>query len=61
MLASLESPEWHATLARRASTKDGGERALRDELEALDVQRRRVGDAVVAGAYTRAEAQGQGW
>ncbi len=56
VLASLESPSGTRPWRAGASTKDGGERALRDELEALDVQRRRVGDAVLAGAYTRAEA-----
>lgn len=56
VLARLESPEFQAELARREVDTTDRERVLRDELAALDARRRRIGDAVEVGAYTKAEA-----
>jgi site-specific DNA recombinase len=57
LLTRLDSPEFRAQLRRERTDTTGQERALRDELADLDLRRRRVGDAVVVGAYTRADAE----
>lgn len=57
VLARLDSPKFRAALNRRRPPRNDAERALRDELDDLDAQRRRVGDAVVIGAYTKSEGE----
>ncbi len=57
VLARLDSPEWHEELTQQVDASDAAEEALRDELADLARQRARVGDAVVIGAYSRAEGE----
>ncbi|MEU2986247.1 recombinase family protein [Micromonospora aurantiaca] len=57
LLARLDSPEFHAALATKPTDTTDQERALRDELEQLEVQRKRAGQSFVLGIMTEAEAQ----
>lgn len=57
ILTRLDSPEFHAALSTRPTDTTDQERALRDEMEQLDVQRKRAGQSFVLGIMTEAEAQ----
>lgn len=57
LLARLDSPEFRASMAVRATVSDGAEDGLRDELRVLDERRLRVADNVEIGAYTKGEAR----
>lgn len=57
LFARLSSPEWLASLNRRDTSTTDPVRALSDELGEIDRQRLRVGDAVVMGAYTKAQGE----
>lgn len=56
LFARLDSPEFRHALATRPNNTTVQERALQDELVSLDARRRRIGDAVEIGAYTKADA-----
>jgi len=56
VLARLDGPEFRSALARRETSTTDQERVLEDELAALELRRRRIGEAVEVGAYTRDEA-----